>query len=380
MRAFNNDDLIQLLTDAEGPCRMSALEFLSEGYASGQGILTRVFAAWDQWGIAQAFPEFPILSHLPIAAQHVAECCQRATQMAAGRKLTDPLTRCAGKLLEQVVGMTAGDLLPHLEAIVDVASTSKIFFRVNTQGLQQRLALLDLTADSLAARLDAAIETLCQNPENAAALHDGLHTLEVLRLRHPDYIDIASAIAKTPADDDGPHAISFKLSLRSLIQMEQVGAEANLARHLCDQRETIYVGAVEALVRIGTPLAAAHMLAQFRSAQPTAQRWIARGLQRIRAAGLAEEISVLRAKIRNPSLWLMLLVAEIRQFQASSLPRVTSDVQQVKAFTGALLDALNVYLRIHASAVGSRVLQQAVTEYIQGANHELRSKLESKLP
>ncbi len=379
MRAFNNDDLIQLLADGESPYRMSALEFLSEGFANSHEILPRVFAAWDQWGVAQAFPEFPILSHLPIAAQHVGECCQRATQMALGRKLTDPVARCAGKLLEQVVGIAAGDLRPHLEAIVKAVSTSKIFFRVDTRGLQQRLDLQDLAADTLATRLDAAIETLSRQPDNTAAFHDGLHALEVLRLHHPDYLDMTTAIAKCPANDDGPHAISFKLSLRSLIQIEQAGTEANLAGHLCDHRESIYVGAVEALVRIGTPLAAAHMLSQFSSAQPAAQRWIARGLQRIRAAGLAEEISSLRAKVSNPALWLMLLVAEIRQFDATSLPQITADVQQVNAYTGALLDALNVYVRIHASAVGSRVLQQVFMDYVQGANHELRSAFQSKL-
>jgi hypothetical protein len=380
MRAFNNDDLIHLLADAESPYRMSALEFLSEGFAPNKEILPRVFAGWDHWGVAQAFPDFPILSHLPIAAQHVSECCQRATQMALGRKLTDPVARCAGKLLEQVVGIAAGDLGPHLEAIINTVSTSKIFFRVDTRGLQQRLDLQNLDADILAARLDAAIEILTRQPDNTAAFHDGLHALEVLRLRHPDYLDMSTAIAKSPANDDGPQAISFKLSLRSLIQIEQAGTEANLARHLGDHRESIYVGAVEALVRIGSPLAAAHMLSQFGSAQPPAQRWVARGLQRIRAAGLAEEISSLRAKVSDPALWLMLLVAEIRQFEASSLPRITTDVQQVKAFTGALLDALNVYVRIHASAVGSRVLQQAFMDYVQGANHELRLPLQSKLP
>jgi hypothetical protein len=239
MRAFNNDDLIQLLADAEAPVRMSALEFLSEGYAPSPEILPRVFAAWDQWGVAQAFPEFPILSYLPIAPQHVSECCQRATLMAAGRKLTDPITRCAGKLLEQVVGMAAGDLHPHLEAILTAVSTSKIFFRVDTQDLQHRLELQELAADELAARLDAAIEILTQQPDNAAAFQAGLQVLEVLRLRHPDYLDMTTAIAKTPANDEGPPSISFRLSLRSLIHIAQAGAEANLARHLCDQRETI---------------------------------------------------------------------------------------------------------------------------------------------
>ena len=36
----------------------------------------------------------------------------------------------------------------------------------------------------------------------------------------------------------------------------------DLARHLTDRRESIHINAVEAMVRIGTPLAAAHLVAQ----------------------------------------------------------------------------------------------------------------------
>ncbi len=358
---------------------MLALEFLSEGYAPSHVILPQVFAAWDSYGVAQAFPDFAILSHLPIVPTSIAECCDRAQQMAAHRKITDPVARCAGKLLEQVICVAAGELRPHFEAIAQVATTSKIFFRVDTRSLKHRLDLYELEADTLAVRLDSAIETLSRQPNDTSAFRDGLQAMEALRFRHPNYIDMNTAIANTPSDDDSPRSISFKLSLGSLMQFEQIGVEASLARHLVDQRESIYVNTVEALVRIGSPLAAAHLLSQFNSAQPNAQRWIARGLQRIRATGLAAEIAHLRARVLDPALWLMLLVAEIRQFEEQSLLRITADVQQVQTYAGALLDALSVYVRIHATAPGSRGLQQAFMDYVQGANQEIQSKIESRL-
>lgn len=374
MRTFNNNDLRQLLTDDDASGRMLALEMLSEGYAQSEAIIPDMFAAWDRWGAAQAFPDFPMLSYLPIAPQHVAECCRRARAMAAEGKLTAPATRSAGKLLEQVVNLKADELRPHLAAITQAANVSKIFFRVDVEALSRRLELYGLDADGLAQRLESAIETLTRQANNTHAFQDGLHALEALRFQHPDYLDMNAAVKHAPSAE-GPAGISFQLSLQSLIQFEQVGAEATLAVHLTDDREAIHVSAVEALVRIGTPLAAAHMIAQFSAAETSAQRWIARGLQRIRAAGLAQELAQLRSAIDDPALWLMLLVAEVRQFDMESLPRITTDVQRIGSYAGALIDALNVYVRMHAEADGSRMLQQNFMSYLQDANQHIQSKI-----
>ncbi len=374
MRTFQNDDLCEMLADEATNCRMLALEFLSEGYAANDAILPAVFAAWDRWGIATSFPEFPILSSLPVAATHVADCCQRAAHMARQKKLTDPVTRCAGKLLEQVVTLRASDLRPHVESIAEAVAVSKIFFRVNVEGLRHRVGLIDLEADALALRLDNAVEALTHDANNSLAAQDGLHALEAIRFQHPDYIDMSAAIAHAPPDES-PGAISFQLSLRSLIQFEQAGSEGALARHLSDQREPIHMSAVEALVRAGTPLAAAHILSCFFAGAPTAQRWMARGLQRIRAAGLAREIANLRGEISDPSLWLMLLVAEVRQFDVESLPQITAELPGVNSYAGALIDALNVYVRMHNEVDGARELQQAFMTYVQAANQELQSRI-----
>ena len=65
MRDFPNDDLVRLLADDESSFRMLALHFLSEGYAQDARILTSVLAGWDRWGVELAFPELPLLSHVP---------------------------------------------------------------------------------------------------------------------------------------------------------------------------------------------------------------------------------------------------------------------------------------------------------------------------
>lgn len=378
MRVFQNEDLIRLLADEESNFRMLALHFLSEGYAQESNLLPGVLTGWDRWGVDLAYPEFPMLSHVPIPASAVAVCCERAAVIAPGRKLTDTQTRCAGKLLEQVVCLPAAELEPHHALIATTANLSKIFFRVDPTLVQQRIALLQVDSDALAQRLDSAIETLSLQNDNVAAFHQGLAALEALRFQHPNYIDMQAAIAQTPPDD-GLQAISFQLSMHSLIQFEQMGSEAALAKHVVDHRESIHINAMEGLVRLGSPLAAAHLVSQFEQADANAQRWIARGLQRLRAHGLADEIARLRAATQDPTLWLMLVVAEVRQFDLASLPRIATDLERVHVFSGALIDALNVYVRVHETAAGSREIQQAFMSYLKRINQDIRQQLPRRL-
>ena len=374
MRDFPNDDLVRLLADDESSFRMLALHFLSEGYAQDARILTSVLAGWDRWGVELAFPELPLLSHVPIPATMLVDCCQRAADIVPGKKLTDTRTRCAGKLLEQVVCLPAPELRPYQALIAETASASKIFFRVDTLALAQRIAMLELDSDGLAQRLDSAIETLSHQSDNTAAFHDGLAALEALRFKHPETIDMSAAIAQSPPAG-GLQAISFQLSMHSLIQFAQAGAEVALAKHLADSRESIHSNAVEALVRIGSPLTAAHLIWQFEVADEGAQRWIARGLQRVRADGLAEEVARLRNATQEPALWLMLLVAEVRQFDSASLQRIIDEMERVQVFSGALIDALNVYVRVFETSPGSRALQQAFMNYLKRINEDIKRQL-----
>ncbi len=370
MRNFPNEDLIGLLADDTPSLRMLALHFLSEGYAEHASILPALFTGWDRWGAASAYPEFPLLSYVYIPADEVQEALQRARAMVPGRKLTDPNTRCAGKLVEQVCNLPAAELRDYQTDVDNLVAQSKIFFRIDASAIRRRLELMSWEADQLAQQLDSAIETLTLCSDDTAAFHAGLQALEALRRVHPDYLDMATAISNSPPDN-GAQAISFQLSMHSLIQCSQADTEAALAKHLLDPRESIHANALEALVKLGTPLAAAYLISQFDTAAESGQRWIARGLQRVRGLRLAEEIANLREQAADPALWLMLLVAEARQFELASLPRIVDGLQRVQVYSGALIDALNVYVRLHNQSPGARVIQQAFMDYLQSTKQQL---------
>ncbi len=370
MREFQNDDLIRLLASDEAVVRTLALNFLSEGYAQDPEVLASVFAGWDRRGVDVAFPELPLLSHVPIPTTAVLECCQRAAAIVPNRKLTDRQTRCAGKLMEQVVRLPAADLRPFQSQIAETIHLSKIFFRVDLAILNNRIAMLELTSDQLAEQLESAIATLARQPDSDAAMHQALAALETLRFHHPTYLDMTAAIAHSPPDS-GAQAASFQVAMHSLIQFAQPGAEETLAKFLTDPRESIHCNAVEGLVRIGSPLAAAHLIASFDQADVGQQRWLARGLQRVRADGLAEEVARLRSATQDSALWGMLLVAEVRQFELTSLELLAAELERVHGFSGALIDALNVYVRVYETAPGARQIQQAFMSYVKRVSDDI---------
>ncbi len=370
MKNFQNQDLIGLLADDTSSARMLALHFLSEGDADDASILPAVFAGWDRWGADAAYPEFPLLSYVYVPAATIAETIERARAMLVARKLTDTSTRCAGKLIEQVCNLPSAELRDYQKDIEGLVAQSKIFFRVDASAIGRRLELKNWEADQLAQQLDRSIEALSQKSDNSRAFHQGLEALEALRREHPSYLDMATAIAHSPPDN-GPQAVSFQLSIHSLIQFSQEDTEAALAKHLLDPRESIHSNALEALVKLGTPLAAAYMISQFDTAAEPGQRWIARGLQRVRGLGLADEIANLRENTSDPALWLMLLVAETRQFELASLPRILDGLQRVQVYSGALMDAMNVYVRLHDESTGARVIQQAFMDYLQRMKQQL---------
>ncbi len=378
MKNLTNDDLVRLLADEETSFRMLALNFLSEGYADDERVMTCLLAGWDRWGPELAFPELPLISHLCVPPERIAECCQRAARMAQGRKLTEFSARCGGKLMEQMVRLPAVELRPHIETISEVCSRSKIFFRVAPASVRQRIQWLDLEADALAGHLDNAIEQLAVDASKSAAFQQGLQALEMLRFNYPETLDLAKLLSQSPPDD-GPQAVGFQLAMHSLIQWPQADLESVLAPHLADSRQAIQANATEALVRAGTASAAAHLIAQFPGAELTTQRWLARGLQRLRANGLADEVAQLRATTDDPTVWVMLLVAEVRQIDERSMQRIIRELPRVQLFSGTLLDALNVYARIHEFSTDARAMQQTYMTYLQRVNQGIREKLEEKL-
>ena len=371
----DEDRLLDLLSSDDAHARMLALHFLSESYSSSPRILEQVFDGWEQWGI-QAFTEFPMLSYLAIPDNEIERCCQWAANSAKDRKLVEPEARCAGKLIEQLMRLPAEVLAPHQELLKETTSVSKIFFRVDLQGLSDRIELLSCTADQVAAVLDDSIATLTKSPDQPHGLPRGLIALEALRRQHPDYIDLATVL-KNDVSEDGPNA-SFRVALHSLIQFPHPGTEQHLAKHLSHKNEAVFANVVEALVRAGTREAAEALLEHIEIDAAENRKWIARGLQRLRLPGLASGIAAVRDETSDPYLWLMLLIAEVRQLQADSMERISFDLQRLKSSSEALIDSLVVFLRVRESSPNIRDFECVATEYVQSVNKELTHRLKDK--
>ena len=314
MTTFRCSELIECFGDDSPEVRTAALTALCDGYANDPGILPAILKAWDRFGIAQAFADFAMLSFLPTEADFVPEVCERAARMVEGRPLTDPITRAAGKLLEQQMHLPAASLKPRMTLLRETVSKSKIFFRVDL-GLQtQRMELLGLSADQIAVHLDAAIAAWLANDKDDAARTKAIISLEALRRQHPQYIDLAVALAGPPKEGS-PAWLSFCVTLQSLLQFSQLGLEESIGRLLLDHRESVYSLAVEAIVRCGTPAAAEQLLTRFDDANSRAQHWIARGLQRVRIEGVAAKVAELDAT--DTHLKTSLVIAQLKQLDAS---------------------------------------------------------------
>lgn len=366
---LNSDEaleaLIGLLESQHATSRMLAMHYLSESYAEDPRILTRFFSGWGQWG-ADAFPEFPMLSFVPIPEDQIAESCRWASEQALGKKIIAPESRCAGKLVEQLMRLPAQSLREHRARIGQTKEVSKIFFRVDLNVLDERFELLDCRADQVAAVLDDAIATLIKEPEHSSASSRGIIALEALRRHHPDYIDL-NMIFKNEVGADGPSS-SFRVALQSLISFPQLGSEQHLSRHLLNPHESVYCNIVEALVRCGSREAAEVLLEQLEHAEPENQKWIARGLQRLKLPGLASGIAAARDATKDPYLWLMLLIAEVRQFRIDSVDRIRFDLERLQSTSEALIDSLTVFLQAFHDSPNMEAFRRVANAYINRAH------------
>lgn len=336
-------NVIEYLASEDETLRDLALDWLCEGYMNEPQIAQTVFTQWDNRTPEMAFTKFPMLSYFPVHKSQIAEACDRAQAMAlAGEELTSLTTRCAGKLLEQTIRLPANDLQPHWDAIVEAAESNKIFFRVDLRELQQRIALLDKSADELADLLNDSVATLAESPDHTLMTRQGLRALEALRRQHPTYMDLSNALQ---AGIDGPaNEASLRLLLASLVHFpSEEPLEADLAPLLLDSRESILVATIEALVHRGSGMAAQALVDRFMDAAEGNRRWIARGLQRMRVHNLAPLISDLRDRTSDQALWMMLLVAEMQQLDPSSGPRIVHSLNEIDSVSQALIDAGMLY-------------------------------------
>lgn len=373
----SNEFLIENLSHQDSRIRMLSLHLLCEGYVDTPEIFGALVDGWEKWGAAEAFGEFPMLSYVPLHEGSIDQVCRLAGSMAEGRKLTDTSSRIAGKLLEQLCYLSPEVLEPHLGLLESTAKSSKIFFRVDLEGVRRRTQLLNEEPDALAKQLDTSVEELVADSSNPQAVHSGLHALEALRRKHADYLDLSAALAKAPPDK-GPAAVSFQLILNSLTQMADLNTIESLEKHLQDPRESIYSMAVEALVRTRSGDAALALLRSLPGAPTGNQRWIARGLQRLRVDGFSQHLTQVRNSVTDPALWLMLLVAEVRQFDINQVERLAGEVNRVQTLSEPLIDSLTLFLNAFQDDSRSGVLKTAWLQYAQRANNSVSQKLKDQ--
>ncbi len=370
----SNDSLIELLRHANATVRMRALTVLCDGLIDDGNIFKAVRDGWEKWGADEAYPDFPMLSHFPVGQHDVAQAIALAGSMAEGGKLTDKRTRCAGKLLEQVVQLPLEVIEEHLDAIESVAASAKIFFRVRPQHARRRQELKALPLEQLSSQLDAAIAAVVETEGDAdEAYLDGVLTLDALRTYHPGAIDIGAAIRN--ASEVGATAVSFSMAIDSLARRGELGLEEQIAAHLHAPQEKVFTRAVEALVRLGTPAAAARLVFAMQGAPSNNRTWIVRGLQRIRAEGLAEQLHQLRERASDQKLWLMLLVAELNQLDPSSADGVAVDLRRLLVFSQQATDAAKAYIAVDMQCEKASV-ERALGDYtrrVENGGSELGS-------
>lgn len=147
--AVSDKQLIQWLGHTDLRVRSASLDLLSNSYASDPSILSSIIAAWDHYGCESAFYDFPLISHLAISSDQMPVVLARAQEMSRGRKITDRVCRCAGKLGEAISVERASGFAPYLKEIQTLKETSKIFFRVPIPNMEQRAAALAREPSSL---------------------------------------------------------------------------------------------------------------------------------------------------------------------------------------------------------------------------------------
>lgn len=179
--AVTDEQLMGWLAHPDRIVRSASLELLTSSYVSHPGILPTIFAAWDRWGAEEAYPDFPLVSHLSIPSEMVQECLVRAESMSQGRKLTDRVCRCAGKLIEALSVCDATVLERHVVSIERLKQSSKVFFRVPIVAIKERVAALHRSSSSLGmdfedgqpSDLAIALEVLLQRGEAQPWLQRG---------------------------------------------------------------------------------------------------------------------------------------------------------------------------------------------------------------
>lgn len=292
--------------------RTAALEQLTEGFESSAEMLQAIFAAWDRFGVNEAYPEFPLVMHLPTPESMIDEAISRAASMALGRKLIEPGCRCAGKLMEAYSIASTASYRERMEAIISLKQVSKIFFRVDIDGMYQRLELSKKTSDELREHFSAKSKP---NSEMTYDLSFALHELH--------YRNEADDLLRLGLDAATAADVTCSAFTQACLQVASRntthGHEIALLELLDHSNSGISDLATIALSRCQSGKTLDAISSRFVSLMPQGQIRATEVLKRLRVPGAASRIRFLREESKNPDANEALFAAEILQFDMTEL-------------------------------------------------------------
>ncbi|MCU0710714.1 MAG: hypothetical protein MUC43_01550 [Pirellula sp.] len=302
--------LVDWLTNENVMVRTAALEMLSNGYSTDQRVCEAVFSAWDQFTTQDAFPEFPMITHLEIPKEFMSETLSRAEVMSAGRPLTDRACRCAGKLLEAVSVSSPLIFSDHIEQIAQLKEKSKIFFRIDLDRLRFRVSLLDsLNEDSVADWFTSDIQPM---------VSFGYYPhLESLYLKGRAEQSLQIAFEQLRSGERKPHVLETGLELASRYRL--VGYESVFADGIDDENSSVADGCAIALSRCRNDNVLSLIAERFADYSRSGQLRSIDVLRRSRLPKTSELLRFLRAHAQGSQVQNALRIAEVLQFDFSDL-------------------------------------------------------------
>lgn len=306
---MNDQQLIDLLTHDSVRYRSAALELLGASYCNAPTMLGAILEAWDRFGIEEAFPEFAQVTHLPVHHQYGPEILERSFKMVEGRKLVDPICRCAGKMVEAMVLLPAEQISEFLPDIARLKSMSKIFFRIDLNDLKKRIALTELSDEEL----NDQLESVWSGNGDVQLQADAIYALEVLHSRGVAEEIIRSWLAPNEQwEQDAGQRLSIALQVAS--RHAFLGFEDMLAVHIQHVQATVAATACIALARCRSRDAVFAIVERFAQEKPTTQLRMADVLGRLRVPGASVRLQELRQASKDPKICDALNLAQILHF------------------------------------------------------------------
>lgn len=302
--------LVDWLTNESAVLRTAALEMLSNGYSTDQRVCEAIFAAWDKYTAQDAFPEFPMITHLEIPKDFMSETLNRAAAMSAGRPLTDRACRCAGKLLEAISVSSPLLFREHMDQISELKQRSKIFFRIDLDRLRFRVSLLDSVSE------DAVADWFTSDTPPVVAYGYYPH-LESLYLKGRAESSLQAAFEQMKSGERKPHVIETALELASRYRM--VGYESEFADGIDDDNSAVADGCAIALARCRNDNVLSLIADRFPDYSRSGQLRSIDVLRRSRLPKTSELLRFLRAHAQGSQVQNALRIAEVLQFDFSDL-------------------------------------------------------------